>query len=201
MARSNIILPIAVPNRIQKYIQNLPNEIFIKHNTLTLYLIWSGNQQTLTSGLATVGRRGKTKKRWRWKTKKKEKGKIKKRKEKDNKEEMEDMVWDFIFFIVMWHASWTEESVVCMEVPCSLIHYRLSHCSYTPNRSVWNKSLYCHDHSGVHSDINTLSVFNITTNTTKSTCLAPHLHGAMLKHKSNQPLKHSGTFYTTYILH
>jgi hypothetical protein len=63
MARSNIILPIAVPNRIQKYIQNLPNEIFIKHNTLTLYLIWSGNQQTLKSGLATVGQRGKTKKR------------------------------------------------------------------------------------------------------------------------------------------
>jgi len=74
------------------------------------------------------------------------------------------MLSDLVLFVAMWHVSWTEDSAVWMEVPWSLIHYTVSQSGYIPSRSACNKSLYCHD----HSDINTLSVFNITINTTKS---------------------------------
>lgn len=86
------ILPITVPNGIWEYAQNLPKDLFIKHNTLTHYLIWSNNQQTLTVDLQQWGREEKVKKKkMKVKDKKrKKKGKIKKRKEENNKEKREE---------------------------------------------------------------------------------------------------------------
>jgi len=55
------ILPIAVPNGIWEHTQNLPKDLFIKHNTLTHYLTWSNNQQTLSMDLQQWGGEEKVK--------------------------------------------------------------------------------------------------------------------------------------------
>ena len=107
------IIPTTVPNGIWEHTQNLPKDLFTKHNTLTRYLIWSNNQQTLSMDLQQWGREEKVKKDEGKRQKRKKNRKLKRERKKIIKTREKKYAIRFNFFHcnVTCIMNWRECSV------------------------------------------------------------------------------------------